>query len=353
MELIEQGIVLLENEYPDYVDVVIAPNDEDGTCLADGYVHTEDVTVSIDLATDEATEVTRWFAYDATHAAPGFSVGRTNGGYATREEAILALVGEFGEVLAENGFPVDEEPKVTDKAPARAPWGRPEVEACPYLDDDEEFPIVVRILTKERRDTLTEDVSKAIDGLLGEWHPEVRRRAQVAGERLARRILAFFPTLWDAGVDPTIDIRAEVSVDSYGSTWLEDGDPFKSLDIRIYYGVYDDRYDRKDRSHIKAHGSFEFDIYEPDEDDPEPIVHVVTGSGRDCVATDEMGMFVEACSSGVECDEDIARAVDEAFFKFLASVSSALLRGMLDGDGDGEEGDDATDESVAEEASEE
>lgn len=332
-ELIERGILLIENEYPDYVGVTLGPDDEEGTCVALGYAHTEDVITSIDFDTDETTETVRWFAYDATeHGAPGTAVGRTNGGYGTREEAVMALVAEYEDELVAHGFPVDEGRATAHEAIARTPWDTPEVKSCPYLDDDDEFPVVMRIPTKEHRDTLAEDVTKAIDTLMGEWHPEASRRAKVAGKQLASRISQFFPVLWDKDVSPTIDIRAEVSVDSYGNTWLDDGDPFKSLDLRIYYAVHDDRYDRKDRRSVRTHGSLELDVYEPADDDPEQLVHVVVGSGRDCVATDEMGMFVEAGSSGAESDEEITRTVDEVFFKFLALVTSSLLRGVTDGD---------------------
>lgn len=325
-EMVGKGIILVESEYPDYVGVTLGPDDDEGTCVAVGYAHAEQVTTSVDLDTDEATEVTRWLAYDATDgSAPGTRVGRTNAGYATKEEAVLALVDEYADRLVAAGFPVDEGRKEMGVVVATTPWDASEVKACPYLDDEDDFPVVIRIPTPERRATLSDDIDKAIDTIMGGWHPEASRRARVAGRRLAMRMSQFLPALWDAGVELTVDIRPEVAVDSYGNTWLEDGDPFKALDIKVYYAICDDRYDRRDRRHVRAHGSMEVDLYEPADDDPEQIVQVVAMSGEECVATNELGVFVESDSSGVGCDEDIEKTVDEAFFKFATGVMAPLV----------------------------
>ena len=100
-ELIDSGAVLIENEYPDYADVVLGLDDDD-SYVALGYVHTERVITSIDLETDATTEATRWFAYDVTHGS--VKVGRQHGGYGTREEAVMALVERYEGELAERGF---------------------------------------------------------------------------------------------------------------------------------------------------------------------------------------------------------------------------------------------------------
>ena len=217
-----------------------------------------------------------------------------------------------------------------EPTPKVGAWGRDEVASCPYLDDEDEFPVHVRIPTECHRETLGEDIPMAIDHIMGGWHPEASRRAKVAGRRLAMRISQFFPVLWDAGVNPTVDIGTEVAVDSYGNTWLADGDPFKSVEIRMYHAICDDRYDMRDQRHVRVRGSMEVALYEPSDDDPEQIVHVVASSGCDCVGTDEMGLFVESDSSGVECDEDISRAVDMAFFKLMTGIMGAMLKSASD-----------------------
>lgn len=105
-ELIDSGAVLIENEYPDYADVVLGLDDDD-SYVALGYVHTERVITSIDLETDATTETTRWFAYDVTHGS--VKVGRQHGGYGTREEAVMVLVDRYSKRLAACGFPLDSE----------------------------------------------------------------------------------------------------------------------------------------------------------------------------------------------------------------------------------------------------
>ena len=101
--LIEQGTLLVENEQDDYADVVLGPG-EDLEYVALAYVHVETVVLSTDLETDAVDTTRRWFAYDVTDSVPGIKVGRMHAGYATRDEAVLALVDAFAGELAKAGF---------------------------------------------------------------------------------------------------------------------------------------------------------------------------------------------------------------------------------------------------------
>lgn len=315
--VIDRGLALVEVVDDDYANVTVGPIGE-AEAVAVGYVHTEGVVIAIDLDADEATEATRWFAYDVTGVPePGAKVGRTVAGYATREEAVVALVEEHSAELAEHGFAVDE-----DTEPL--PWGRDEVAACPYLDDDE-FAKVVRVPLDGTVDDLPAAVSDAIDEIMGERHPEAARRGKLACVVLARRIGQFFPVLWDAGLAPVLSIRAGVAVDSYGSTWLEDGDPFQCLGISIFYAAYDDAYDRHDRRNVRLHGSLEMDVYEPAPGDHEQVVYVVTGEGDERLSSDGLSFFIESDSFAAACDEDIEAAADSAFLKLMAVSASLAL----------------------------
>lgn len=102
-ELIATGTLLVENEHPDYADVVLGPGD-DLAYVALAYVHTERVVLSTDLDADTQETVDRWFAYDVSDSVPGCKVGRQVAGYATRDEAVMALAEAFSEELSAAGF---------------------------------------------------------------------------------------------------------------------------------------------------------------------------------------------------------------------------------------------------------
>jgi hypothetical protein len=249
----------------------------------------------------------------------------------------MALVKKYEGKLVETGFLAeDADGNDGERYEETEGWGRSEVVSCPYLDDDE-FPIVIRIPVTDEEGSLGNSIAEGIQGIMGDTHPNASRMAEVAGRHLGWRIDQFFPPLRTAGANPTVAIRAEVAVDSYGSTWLSDGDPFRAVTISVSSAVHDNRYDMHDRRSLKSHVTLEIALYEPSDDDPEPLVHVVAGGGTNCVgAISPLGIFVESGSAEVTGEGDIIRAVDEAFFKFVAEVATSLLNESgLEAGGDG------------------
>ena len=101
----ENGLsVKLENIEDDYANVCVFDGeitDEDDICIGYGYTVREDVAVHIDLETDEAKVVERWFAYVSPTGNSGMRVGKVNAGYSCMADAAGAIAVH----VAERGYP--------------------------------------------------------------------------------------------------------------------------------------------------------------------------------------------------------------------------------------------------------
>lgn len=340
-QAVDRGIVQVEPVGEDYANIVVGPIDET-ECIATGYVHIDEVVTSIDLDTEETETVGRWFAYDATDMPdPGSRVGREVAGYATAEEAVLAIVDEYGDQLRDRGFdvpPVDETP---------VPWEDDDIAVCPYIGDDE-FAVVIRVPLATRlpepdplpwddgiphetprptdaEPTPQEAISDAIDRLMGDRHPEAVRRGKVAAERLGKRIGQFLPSLRSVGINAFMTVRADLARDSYGNTRFDEGDPFRSLDLGLSCSLYDDAFEATEQRHFVLHGRLEVSIYEPAPGDHEQIVFSTTCDGSKHAVTNGFGFFAEAGSSDISCDEDIEKATDAGILRLIATACSAAI----------------------------
>lgn len=52
------------------------------------------------------------------------------------------------------------------QTPKVGAWGRDEVASCSYFDDEDEFPVHVRIPTEGHRETLGEDIPMAVNRIM-------------------------------------------------------------------------------------------------------------------------------------------------------------------------------------------
>lgn len=317
----EHGTIEVEHLYDDYANVVVGPCG-DMEAVALGYVHTEDVTVRMDLTEDEPITQRRWLAYDVTDMPePGSAVGRVNAGYPTEAEAIVALVREHEDDLESQGF-------WTGCDFRGEPWDREEIDACPYIGDDD-YAKCVR-LGQDGTLPTEEDVRQAISGLMRDRHPEATRRATVAGEELAKRLSEFMPSMSQYGIAPTVSIHASVSVDSYGDTRFYCGDPFQAISLGIHYAIYDNAAECDGHKSMLLRGLLELDVYEPSgmaDDDLQHIVWVASVGGKWCATPSipELGLFIESDSSEITEDRDIRSAVDNAFYRLASVTATSLL----------------------------
>lgn len=98
----------------DYANVIVRQATGDQPVAGIGYILREEVVVGIALDTDVPMTTKRWFAYDAgaCSGVPGSRVGNVNAGYATMENAIKALLGEYATVtdaVMVDGVPTDDD----------------------------------------------------------------------------------------------------------------------------------------------------------------------------------------------------------------------------------------------------